>query len=167
MKLQQFKKELDRDPAFTGKMALDFAMLISRQAETVYEDRGIEFPVIVSSTLLCLAEVGSASLVEIARTLDHPHQLVAQRVKTMAKLDLITSAPDPDDRRRTIFRLTPKGWQQANLLKDYRRDAALVFSALSEEVSADLLALLHQAVTALKDKPLADRFADLAQTEDK
>lgn len=158
MKPTEFKEMLDRDPAFMGKMALDLATLIARQAEAVYEARAMAFPVIVSSTLLYLVEAGPASLTEIAQGLDHSHQLVKQRVDILLKLGLIRSRRDPHDGRRTLFSLTAEGATQAERLKAYRAEAARVFTALSEEIGVDLADILPRAREALERRPMAVRF---------
>jgi DNA-binding MarR family transcriptional regulator len=158
MKPSEFKEMLDRDPAFMGKMALDLATLIARQAEAVYEARAMEFPVIVSSALLYLAEVGPASLTEIAQGLDHSHQLVKQRVDNMLKLGLIRGRRDRGDGRRTLFSLTAEGIMQAERLKEYRCEAARVFTALSDEIGVNLADVLPRACEALERTPLAARF---------
>ena len=158
MKPNEFKELLDHDPAFMGKMAVDFATLIARQADTVYEARGMGFPVIVSSTLLYLVEVGPASLTEIAAGLDHSHQLVKQRTDILQKLGLIRTQRDPNDGRRTLFHLTTRGVAEGEHLLAYRTEAARIFRALSEEVGVDLAVVLPRARMALERKPLAERF---------
>ncbi len=160
---KQFASTLAHDAAFTGKMALDFAFLIGAQADTVYLDMGMRFPVIASSTLLLLATVGPSSLADAAKALGHPHQLVAQRVRALLAGGLVGAEPDPHDRRRTVYRLSPHGLTQAALLQDYCAKAAQVFDALSAEVGVDLLASLRLATDALRRQPLAERFAAMAQ----
>lgn len=155
---EDFRAELAADAAFTAKMALDFALLVSRQAESVYERKGITFPVTVSSTVLYLTGVNTASLVEIARALGHPHQLIAQRLKILLKLELIKCAPDPNDRRRTVYSLTKEGSRQSVRLRKYCGEAAKVFSDLSDEIGVDLLSALGAAVSSLQQTPLSRRF---------
>ncbi len=155
---REFKEALGKDPAFTAKMALDFAVLVAKQAEEVYSAKGMAFPVQVSSTLLYILRAGTASLLEIARALDHPHQLVAQRIKIMDKLGLLSKEPDPNDGRRTVFRLTDAGKAQGDRLEAYCKEAAAVFSALSDEVGTDLITHLRRAVVSLEACPLIDRF---------
>ncbi|MEH6409177.1 MAG: hypothetical protein V7741_01535 [Hyphomonas sp.] len=160
---ERFRTELAFDPAFTAKMALDFALLVSKQAEIVYESKGITFPVTVSSTVLYLARVKAASLVEIARALGHPHQLISLRLKTLLKLELIVSDPDFEDRRRVVYSLTEKGKSQSARLQKYCGEAAEVFRDLSDEVGVDLLAGLRAAFDSMQSTPLSSRFESLAK----
>ena len=157
-KQDNFKAELAASPAFTAKMALDFAMLVSRQAESVYQSMGISFPVTASSTVLYLTQVRAASLAEIARVLGHPHQLIAQRLKTLRKLELIESKPDRSDRRRTAHHLTKKGKTHGKRLQKYCSEADRIFSDLSDEIGVDLLSALRNAHATLQDLPLSRRF---------
>ena len=155
---RKFRESLEIDAAFTGKMALDFAFLIAAQAEDVYKNKGICFPVTVSSTLLYLTRVEEASLLEISAALGHQHQLVAQRIKILLKLELIEANADPLDKRKTLYRLNKAGKRQGKILQDYCSEAAEVFVELSNEVGVDLLGSLHQASTALQKTPLLERF---------
>lgn len=153
-----FEDRIAHNSAFLGKTAHDFALLILRQAESVYGRYGISFPVSVSSTVLYLSEARSASLLDIARGLDHPHQLIAQRIKILLKHDLVVGEKDPDDQRRTLYKLTVEGQKQAERLAAYCRDAAVVFDTLSNEVGGRLQAMIQQASDALKATPMAARF---------
>jgi DNA-binding MarR family transcriptional regulator len=155
---ENFKTAVALDPAFTGKMALDFAHLIGIQAESVYQARGIVFPVSASSAMRFLDSVETASLLDVTRALGHQHQLVAQRVKILLKLELIEAQADPHDKRRTLYRLTPAGRRQAQTLQDYCVQAAIVFEELSSEVGCDLLAALRTAARALQKTTLFERF---------
>ncbi len=164
---KKFQKALEIDAAFTGKMALDFAFLVAAQAEEVYKDKGLCFPVTVSSTLLYLTRVKVASLLEISSALNHQHQLVAQRIKILLKLELIEANSDPMDKRRTLYRLSKTGKRQGELLQDYCNEAAQVFIDLSNEVGVNLLDSLHQASTALQRTPLSERFVALNERQTK
>lgn len=157
-----FEERMAHNSAFLGKTVHDFALLILRQAENVYGRYGISFPVSVSSTVLYLSEARSASLLDIARVLDHPHQLIAQRIKILLKHDLVVGKKDPDDQRRTLYKLTVEGKKQAESLKTYCRDAAVVFDMLSEEVGGDLQAKIQQASNALKARSMAARLDALS-----
>lgn len=153
-----FQTEMATDDAFLAKMAMDFAQLAAKQAGPVYLDMGICFPVSMSSTMLYLNRVDDASLVEMARALDHPHQLVARRIKELLKLELIVGVQDPHDRRRTLYRLTDEGREQGARLEAYRRDAGPAFHDLSAELGVNLIGLLGEAIRLLHAVPLGERL---------
>ncbi len=161
--IENFQAALESDSAFTGKMALDLAYLIEAQAEGVYVQRDIIFPVIASSTMLFMDSVESASLLEIAKALGHPHQLVAQRIKTLLNLKLLKAKGDASDKRRTLYSLTSAGRIQTQRLKDYCADASLAFIALSAELGVDLQHVLRNARVNLKQTPLGKRIEALGR----
>ena len=59
--------------------------------------------------LLVLWDEDGLGQTEIARRLDIEQPTVANTVQRMVRDGLVTVDPDPDDRRRVVVRLTPKG----------------------------------------------------------
>lgn len=145
--------------AYTAKKLLDLAFLIQSQVTKVYARNGMVFPVSCSSTLLHLSKSGPASVTEVARALQHPHQTVAQHLATLSKLNVIEKRTDPADRRRTEYFLTGFGTAQASLLHQYNLEAAAVFEGLDADIGADLGDLLDKAMAALDARPMDDRFS--------
>ena len=145
--------------AYTAKKLLDLAYLIIGQAADVYVRKGMMFPVICSSTLLRLSRDGPASVTEIARDLQHPHQTIAQHLATLTKLGIAEKRPDETDRRRFEFHLTRVGEEQAALLEQYNLDAAEVFRTLDADIDVDLGAVLDAAFAALERTPMTERFS--------
>jgi hypothetical protein len=74
---KRFRQHLSVNKVFLAKSVFDLHLLILKQAEEVYEIKGIVFPVAVSSVVLFLCSTQQASLTQIARALGHPHQLIA------------------------------------------------------------------------------------------
>lgn len=147
--------------AYTAKKALDFSYLILKQVGTVYLDKGMVFPVIASSTLLYISEHEPVSLTEIAKVLEHPHQVIAQRTATLMKLNLLSKQADPNDKRRTEFSLTKLGKSQAALLHKYNIEAADVFQSIFDDAGVDIGAALDAGCDALHQRTMARRFSDL------
>ena len=147
--------------AYTAKKLLDLAYLITTQVTEVYVQKGMIFPVICSSTLLCLSTTGPASVTEIARVLHHPHQTVAQHLRTLIKLGIVEKRQDQTDKRRSEYHLTPVGLEQAQLLNNYNVQAADVFKSLDEDIEANLGKLLDAGVEALNKRTMAERFWEL------
>jgi DNA-binding MarR family transcriptional regulator len=145
--------------AYTAKKLLDLAFLIQSQVTKVYARNGMVFPVSCSSTLLHLSKSRPASVTEVARSLRHPHQTVAQHLATLSKLHVIGKRTDAADRRRTEYYLTDFGTTQADLLHQYNVEAAAVFEGLDADIGADLGDLLDKAMRALDDRPMDDRFS--------
>jgi DNA-binding MarR family transcriptional regulator len=155
---EKFKQSLVTNKAFMAKRIFDLHLLILKQAEQVYQTKEMIFPVAVSSTLLFLASVKSASLAQTAKALGQPHQLIAQRIKTLLKLKLIVSSPDKNDKRRTLYKLTKLGKSQHALLDEYCLEAEVAFNDLSNELGIDLHHLLNRTYESLETKTFAQRF---------
>lgn len=154
----KFRKSISTNKAFLAKRVFDLHLLILKQAEQVYQSKGMIFPVAVSSTILFFASVKSTSLAQIAKALGQPHQLISQRIKILLKLNMIVSSPDKKDKRRTLYKLTNLGKKHASLLDDYCIEAEIAFNDLSEELGIDLHQLLNKTCEALEKKPFAHRF---------
>lgn len=152
------KNEQTSRRGFTPKLALDFSSLIEKQAKPVYEQVGLIIPVITSSTVVVLIEREAASLLDIARELDIPHQLVSQRVKALLKLSVICAYKDPHDKRKTNYQLTEFGIAQGNILMDYLDQADLVFEELNNELGLDLKSILKQLNKSFELTTLEQRF---------
>lgn len=145
--------------AYLGKHAQSWVIKSAEQIQKVYEQRGIVIPVAVSSTLHCICDNEGASLADIARHLDIPHQLVAQRIGKLTRFKLVKKCPDPNDKRRSEYFLTALGQEQAKRLMQCMDDAALIYSELFDEIGCDLAQVLLDAVKALERNPLDYRFA--------
>lgn len=143
---------------FTPKLAMDFASIMEKQAKPVYESIGIVFPVITSSTVSVIDKNQSASLLDVARALDVPHQLAAQRIKKLLKLNIISPHKDIEDKRKTYYQLTEFGKTQSELLNFYLSKADNVFSDLNDEIGIDFMALLQQVNESFKARDLFQRI---------
>ena len=146
--------------AFLGKHAQDLIIKTSDQVQIVYRERGLIIPVVVSSTLLSISRNKGASLADISKTLELPHQLVAQRAAKLLKLELIEKRADPNDKRRSEFRLTKTGAAQAKILELCMADTAQIYDDLYKEIGCDLPQMLRAAIDALDRKSLQTRFAE-------
>jgi len=159
MKNTKFYVDKLTEIAFVAKRAKDFNLLVASQAESIYQERGMIFPVSVSSTLLFISRNAPVSQAELSRSLDQPHQLVAYRVRELENLKLIQRKIDPKDNRRKLLRLTKKGCSQAKSLEEFSKLAVGTFEDLFEEIGVDLSDGLGKAIEALKAVPLYSRFS--------
>jgi DNA-binding MarR family transcriptional regulator len=157
-KESHFSNQIRSNYAFLAKTVFDLHSLIQAQSEKLYEEKELGFPVWASSTILMLASVKKASIMEISQGLNLSHQLTSQRIKTMLNLELVEGIQDPNDKRRTIYRLTRKGIEKSKILDMYCEDAEQAFKDLSTEVGCDIQSVLNSAISALKNKPFGDRF---------
>ena len=165
MTRRQFYDSAIVQKAYTAKKLLDLAFLIQSQVTEVYVHKGMIFPVSCSSTLLYLGKFGPASVTEVARVLQHPHQTVAQHLATLSRLHIIDKRVDEADRRRIEYFLTDAGKVQADLLDQYNVEAADVFERLNRDIGTDLGDVLDIGIAALNRRSMADRFWDLFELD--
>ena len=144
---------------FLPKEAFDFASLMEKQAKPVYEAMGIVIPVITTSTLVIIQQLKAASLLDIARALNISHQLAAQRVKILLKLQLLNAEKDVNDKRKTNYTLTAFGETQAQLVAAYLARADHVFEQLNVELGLDLMQLLKQVNQSFIKQSLQQRMS--------
>ncbi len=151
--------------SFIGKQADDLGNLISEQIKPIYQSLGIIVPVKSCSIIHTLFTVDQASVTELAKALRQSHQLVKQKLPRLLKLDLIDVRNDPDDRRRMLYRLTPLGMTQAQLLNE--NSLHQVYADLSAEIDTDLYAVLTAAIKSLKQRDLLARFQAAKESQKK
>lgn len=154
-----FYKNSDIENAYVAKRAKDFNLLVARQAEEIYHERGMIFPVYTSSTLDLVGRMAPVSQSDLQAELDQPHQLIAHRLTELEKLGLIKRASDPSDKRRRLISLTHLGKRQFSILQIFTSEASYVFDQLFEELEANLSEVLGRAISSLKRVPLDQRFA--------
>lgn len=160
----KFSNQITTNYAFLAKTVFDLHSLIQAQSDEFYRENEMGFPVWASSTLLLLASVNTASIMEISQGLNLSHQLTSQRIKMMLSLELVEGINDPNDKRRTLYRLTEKGEEKAKILDLYCLDAEKAFKELSNEVGVDLQSVLNSAINALIKKPFGQRFPNYEAT---
>ena len=158
IKKSEFNNEITSNYAFVAKTVFDLHSLIQAQSEKLYQEKELGFPVWASSTILMLSSVKLASIMEISQGLNLSHQLTSQRVKLMLKLELVEGIEDPNDKRRTLYRLTTKGLEKSKILDLYCFDAEQAFRDLSNDISVDIQSVLNSAIQALTEKSFGKRF---------
>ncbi|MHA7873318.1 MAG: MarR family transcriptional regulator [Hyphococcus sp.] len=131
---------------------------MSEQSGELFIEDGIPLAPQSASCLLFIAEHGDVSAANIAAALNLPHQVVAQRLTAMLDLKLIMRRPDPQDGRRKIIRLTPRGRKQFERLKAILREADAVFDQLNAELGIDFSELALRLIDSLDREPLAERI---------
>lgn len=145
--------------AYVAKRAKDFNLLVAQQAEILYRQRGMIFPVYVSSTLELIGRMEPVSQADLRVELDQPHQLIAHRLKELEKIELISRITDPKDKRRSLISLSPLGKVQFAILQNFTSEASSVFGKLFDELEVNLSHVLGEAISSIKRTPLDQRFA--------
>lgn len=134
------------------------AARIMEQGEIMLQRSGVEFPARACSTVLLLGEQGEMSAADVAKALQHPHQLVTQRVELLIDLGIVARIDDRRDARRKVLRLTRRGQRQFELLNQKLAEAQAAFRGLFREIGCDLFIQAEQAAEALNQRPLLARM---------
>lgn len=144
--------------ALLGKRAEDLSNLIEEQSQPIFDSLDIIVPIKSCSTLLSLFELQQASVTDLARQLDQSHQLVKQKLPKLLKLGAIQQSPDNNDKRRTLYSLTPEGKIQSQKIKEYLDQSAKLVDSISKDIGIDIFDTIDKAINAMKERSLLDRF---------
>jgi DNA-binding MarR family transcriptional regulator len=148
-------------PAFVAHLADRLNQMIWTETQ-IYADRvGIRAPLKTHSAILFLLRQGPASLSEIARTDGQSHQLLASRMDPLERMGLIERFEDPKDARRSPYRLTKAGREEAKRVESALAVKAEAMRRLFAEMDQDLIAVLEAAIEHLRVKPLGQRLQEL------
>jgi len=119
---------------------------------------GLIAPPRTASTLHLLLRHGPRPVMEIAEALRQSHPLVITWVRQLKALNLIATAADPADRRRTIVRLTDRGTAEAErmLVADKVIDSA--YRTMLDEADAPVFDALWRLEAATRDRNFLERL---------
>ncbi|WP_227593047.1 winged helix DNA-binding protein [Kangiella spongicola] len=154
-----YSKDGINGKALLGKRAEDLSNLIEEQSQPIFDSLGIIVPIKSCSTLLSLFELQQASVTDLARQLDQSHQLVKQKLPKLLKLEVIQQSPDKDDKRRTLYSLTPEGAAQSKKIKEYLKQSEKLVDSISKDIGVDIFDTIDKAINAMKERSLLDRFS--------
>jgi len=121
-------------------------------------------PLRTHSTMFALEEQEQLSVTRLAALLRQSHPLVLQWVGALEKRGLVVRQRDPDDRRRTILRLTDSGIAAMPMIHRTRAVNERVSRQLMRELGEDLWDRLRQLEGLLAERPHVARMADAVDT---
>lgn len=163
---KNFRDEHALKGAFVSNKLLRLVDLIADQGDDLLREAQITIPARAVACTLFIGDNGQVSLADIAKALDEPHQLSAQRVEGLIELGLLERRDDPKDRRRKVLRLTKDGKTQYQRLLVRLAEIEQALADLYAEIDHDLSAILDSAIDALNRTPLLDRIRKRAKTAD-
>ena len=121
-------------------------------------EMGIIAPPRTHSTMLALGEHGAMTLTEIAALLRQSHPLVLTWVRQLKELGLLASEADPNDRRRTILRLTPEGAAELERTRKVDAVVGLAFDSLMTDCGANVFDTLWRMEEEGRREPFIERL---------
>jgi DNA-binding MarR family transcriptional regulator len=132
------------------------------EVNKVYEQSGIAFDASWFPVFYILSKQQNIPLTDIAEQLEVSHSAVSQLVTGLKKKGLVETAPCPDDGRRQLVMLTPKG---EALLEEVQPVWSGITLAMKNLTSSVLLEAITQVETAVQQEPLSIRILSSMKKE--
>lgn len=159
---EDFVRSLGR--AFLAHRLRRVSELILEGSAEALRDFGVAAPTRAGSTLLLLRAHGPTGITEIAFRLRLSHPLIIRLTDALVGEGLVRAQADPEDQRRRLVALTPKGEAEAARLEAFSQALARAFERMFAESGADLFAAIERFEAVAEARPIADRIAaELAQ----
>lgn len=133
-----------------AELAVELAVAMSRlRARIRTESGGPGEGITVSQVAMMrrLVERGPMSASDLAASEHVSQQAVAQRIEMLRPMDVLVLSPDPNDRRRKLVSLTPKGRDLLARLSESEEE--WLARAISGSVGTEELLALSSAIQLL------------------
>lgn len=128
-----------------------------------YPEAGLSAPPRCASSIRALAKLGPLSITELAATIRQSHPLAINWVRELQKLELVTTAVDPEDGRRTLVSLTDAGVAEAERCVASDEVIATAYAKLMEDAGTEVLEPLWRMEALCRTKPFEDRLRAAAK----
>lgn len=136
---------------------------IDRDANQVYAELGVPFEQRWMGVLDLLVRFGPKSVSEIARDLKISHPSVSQTRSSLIASKLLAERADPNDGRRRVLHLTPKGEKLVEKLKPLW-DALEQAGRDIDDEAGNVVAGLRRLEAALDKQSIVDRVTEIRNT---
>jgi len=130
------------------------------EVNKVYEQAGIAFDASWFPVFYILSQQQNIPLIDISDQLEVSHSAVSQLITGLKKKGLVNTAPCPDDGRRQLVMLTPKGEELLHQVQPVWEAISVAMKELTEEnkQSRQLLEAILQVESATQTTPLSERI---------
>jgi DNA-binding MarR family transcriptional regulator len=126
-----------------------------RSAEEIYEARGLEFRGRWASTYQLLHSEGSLAVGQLADRLRLTHPGVIGITDEMLAAGIVDAVRDPDDARRRMIALTPRGKRMSSELFSIWRELGKAQRNRFADAGCDIMAVLEKVEDGLIEQGLA------------
>jgi DNA-binding MarR family transcriptional regulator len=147
--------------------ALAFGSRLKRLSDRVMQDggkmyraSGLDFEPKWFPVYYYLSELGSGSIMDIARGLGVSHPSVNQIAREMISANLISASRDMNDKRRRVLALTIYGEEQRESIQKIWQVIEATLVELLAETGIDFLSQIGIVERALDRRSLESRFLD-------
>ena len=111
------------------------------------------------SLILAMQEKGFVTVMEAAKQLQVSHVHVQKILRTMVRDGVAETSTDPEDARRTLYTLTPRGAALLPVIRDLNSAADKAIRELVTETGVNLPEVLKTYQKALSDKGWGTRLS--------
>ncbi|WP_395645883.1 MarR family winged helix-turn-helix transcriptional regulator [Terricaulis sp.] len=144
--------------AYLAHLLRRLSDLLVRGAAEWYPEAGVTAPPRTTSTLLALDDNGPLAVTELAVLLRQSHPLVIDWRRQLLALGLVETKSDPNDARRSVVALTPRGRQEVRRLRRALLIMEKASRRLMKEAGAQLFEGLCAVDEALEQRPFTQRL---------
>lgn len=148
-----------------GKVAIGsrLRMLVDKITENsvdIYKLYGVDFKLKWFPVFFVLTDNEPKTVTAIASIIGQTHPSVSYVIKEMLIAGVIDELKDDPDKRRNIVRLTPKGQQMAEVLKDHYMDVNAAIDNITKQAENDLWEAIEEWENLLSEKSLLQRIEE-------
>lgn len=130
------------------------------EATRIYQAQGIDFNDSWFLVAMVLSRQESASVSDMAESLDVSHAAISQMATAMERRGLLTSTADESDRRRSLLRLTDQGRETVAALEPLWRIIGDCTDDLVASTGHDLIDTITQMEDQLRERSLFERVSN-------
>lgn len=144
---------------FLGTRLKRLSDSLYEQIDHVYQQQEIDLSARVTSLLFLLHEEPQASITELADSLGISHPAVNQMSKKLVAQGYISTAPDPNDERRRLLKLSAEGQQLVSQLQPIWHSMAQHLDDMLSSSKHNLLSAITHLEKQNQQKGLSERIS--------
>jgi DNA-binding MarR family transcriptional regulator/GNAT superfamily N-acetyltransferase len=150
-------------PVALGSRLRRLSEHLTAEAASIYEQYGLDFQPRWYPVFYLVAHRPGISSNEIAGQIGHTHASVSQIIKELMRHELLTMTVDPNDQRRRLLALAPRGQALLPQLQTQTDDVRRSMQTLLAETGVDLWRALEAFEQQLQQLSLRHRVAATRQ----
>ncbi|WP_046243277.1 bifunctional helix-turn-helix transcriptional regulator/GNAT family N-acetyltransferase [Hymenobacter terrenus] len=144
-------------PAALGSRLRRLSEQLTGEAVAIYGQYGLDFQPRWFPVFYLVANRPNISSNEIAEQIGHTHASVSQIVKELIRHGLLTMTTDPQDQRRRLMTLTPRGQEVLPQLRMQTEDVRQSMQTLLADIDSNLWLALEEFEHQLRQQSLRSR----------
>lgn len=150
---------MSRSRATLGGLLRALSDSLDRDVDAAYAESGLDYRARFTPVVRRLADLGPASIKEIAADLGLSHSALSQTVAELRRRGWVDLTPGADGRERQVA-LTAAARAHLPRLRRHWAATARAAATLDDELGLQLEATLRAALAALDARPFRERIRD-------